>query len=96
MPRRREGTSVELSLKDVDTKKSLRIVWIVEGGLFFVMSFLSVIIPAWSARMPVLLELAPYLFGIIALQAGGAIGGSSLKRWTESLKIKAGESKDGE
>ena len=87
---------MELSLKDVDTKKSLRIVWIVEGGLFFVMSFLSVIIPAWSARMPVLLELAPYLFGIIALQGGAAAGGSSLKRWTESLKIKAGESKGGE
>ena len=80
---------MELSLKDVDAKKSLRIVWIVEGALFFAMSFLSVIIPAWSARMPALLELAPYLFGIIALQAGGAIGGSSLKRYTESLKMKA-------
>ena len=85
---------MELSLKDVDTKKSLRIIWIVEGGLFFVMSFAVLLI--WPDRVAGLIELAPYLFGIIALQAGGAIGGSSLKRWTESLKIKAGESKDGE
>ena len=84
---------MELSLKDVDTKKSLRIVWIVEGGLFFVMSFAILLI--WPDRTPGLIELAPYLFGIIALQGGAAAGGSSLKRWTESLKIKAGENKGG-
>ena len=83
------GDKLKLSLEDVDAKKSLRIVWIVEGALFFAMSFLSVIIPTWSARMPALLELAPYLFGIIALQATGAIGGASLKRYTEALKMKA-------
>jgi len=78
---------MELSLKDVDAKKSLRIVWIVEGALLFTMSFIVLLI--WPDRVAALIELAPYLFGLIALQATGAIGGSSLKRWTESLKLKA-------
>ena len=84
---------MELSLKDVDAKKSLRIVWIVEGALLFVMSF--VVLLVFPDRVAALIELAPYLFGLIALQATGAIGGSSLKRWTESLKLKAGGNGDG-
>ena len=56
---------MELSLKDVDTKKSLRIIWIVEGGLFFVMSFVVLLI--WPDRVASLIELAPYLFGLIAV-----------------------------
>ena len=83
---------MNLSVENVDTKKSLRIIWIVEGALFFVMSFAVLLI--WPDRVASLIELAPYLFGLIALQATGAIGGSSLKRWTESLKLKAGGNGD--
>ena len=71
----------------VDTKQSLRIVWIIEGGLLFIMAFLILLI--WPTRMAGLIELMPYLFGIIALQGSGAIGGSSLKRLTEGYKMKA-------
>ena len=78
---------MKLSLEEVDAKKSLRIIWIVEGALLFIMSFAVLLI--WPDRVASLIELVPYLFGLIALQATGAIGGSSLKRWTESLKIKA-------
>ena len=70
----------------VDTKQSLRIVWIIEGGLLFIMAFLILLI--WPTRMAGLIELMPYLFGIIALQGSGAIGGSSLKRLTEGYKLK--------
>lgn len=84
---------MDLNFEKVDTKKSLRIVWVVEGMLLFVASF--VILMVWPSRVAGLIDLVPYLFGLIALQAGGAIGGSSLKRWTESLKIKALNGKGG-
>ena len=84
---------MDLSLQNVDAKKSLRIVWIVEGALLFVMCF--VILLFFFDRMEGLVQLAPYLFGLIALQAGGAIGGASIKRWTESLVIKAKNGKLG-
>ena len=71
----------------VDTKQTLRVVWIVEAALLFIMAF--VILLFTPKRLDGLIELMPYLFGLIALQGTGAIGGSSIKRLTEGYKIKA-------
>jgi len=77
---------MKLSVENVDAKKGLRIVWVVEGCLFFIMSF--VVLLVFPSRVDALISLAPYLFGLIALQATGAIGGSNFKRLTEGYKIK--------
>ena len=74
-------------LKEVGSKEGLRTVWVVEGALLFVASF--AILMVWPSRMAGLVDLMPYLFGLIALQGTGAIGGASLKRFTEGYKLKA-------
>jgi len=79
---------MNLSIENVDTKKSLRIVWIVEGALLFIMCF--VVLLFFPDRTDGLIQLSPYLFGLIALQATGAIGGSNFKRLTEGYKLKQG------
>ncbi len=71
----------------MDSKLYLRMIWIVEGALLFIMCFVVLLI--FPSRMPGLEVLIPYLFGIIALQATGAIGGSHFKRLTEGFKLKA-------
>jgi len=71
----------------VGEKQGLRTVWVVEGALLFVASF--TILMVWPSRMAGLIELIPYLFGLIALQGTGAIGGSNFKRLTEGYKLKA-------
>ena len=75
----------------IDTKQALRIVWVVEGALLFIMAF--VILLAIPGRITYLIDFMPYLFGLIALQATGAIGGSNFKRLTEGFKLKAGKCK---
>lgn len=80
---------MNLEFQKVDTKKGLRIVWVVEGALLFVMTFVVILFVKDKSRVTDLVNVMPYLFGLIALQATGAIGGSNLKRWTESLVIRA-------
>ena len=63
---------MEVSMKNVDGKKTLRIVWIVEGAILFIMAFGVLLI--WPDRLAGLIDLMPYLFGIIALQGTGEIG----------------------
>jgi hypothetical protein len=75
----------------IDSKYALRIVWIVEAALLFVMAFIILLFK--SNRMDGLIELMPYLFGLIVLQGTGAIGGASLKRLTEGYKIKSAVSR---
>lgn len=71
----------------IDTKYALRIIWVAEGVLLIIMSFIILLfIPK---RVDALLALMPYLAGIIGLGGAGAIGGESLKRVTEAAKLKA-------
>lgn len=82
---------MKVSLKAVGEKQGLRTVWVIEGALLFVAAF--AILMFWPSRMAGLIELIPYLFGLIVLQGTGAIGGSSLKRLTEGYKMKAANGK---
>ena len=84
---------MNLSIENVDAKKGLRIVWVVEVALLFVSSF--AILMFWPTRMDGLIQLMPYFFGMVTLQATGAIGGSSLKRLTEGYKLKQEMNKNG-
>jgi len=77
----------------MDEKKGLRILWIAEAAMLFVMSFCVLLI--WPTRTTQLIEMMPYLFGLIALQGTGAIGGSNFKRLTEGYKLKAENRKRG-
>ena len=77
---------MNLSIEKVDAKKGLRIVWVMEGCLLFIMCF--VVLLFFPSRVAGLIQLAPYLFGLIALQATGAIGGANFKRLTEGYKLK--------
>ena len=72
----------------VDTKYALRMIWVIEGALLIVMSF--VILLFLPKRMDGLIMLIPWLAGIIGFEGAAAAGGSSLKRITEAAKAKAG------
>jgi hypothetical protein len=71
----------------IDSKQVLRIVWIVEAALLFIMAFVVLLFK--PSGLAGLIDLMPYLFGLIALQGTGAIGGSSIKRLTEGVKLRA-------
>jgi hypothetical protein len=71
----------------VDPKKSLRTAWIIESGLYFALVFIVLI---WIPdRISGLVQVSPYLFGLIVGQGAAGWSGSNVKRYTESLIIKA-------
>jgi hypothetical protein len=73
---------MKLSIEAVDAKKTLRIVWILEGILYFIVAFIVLI---WKPEhIEGLVKLSPYLTGLIVAQGGAAWSGSSIKRVTES------------
>jgi uncharacterized membrane protein YbhN (UPF0104 family) len=78
---------MKLSIESVDTKKLLRIAWIIESIWFFIL--VSIILFWKPERTDALVALSPWLFGLIMGQGAVSWSGSNIKRMTKGWLEKA-------
>lgn len=73
-------------IDSIDVKRVLRLAWIIESIWYFIIATIAL----FSRRdvMDALVNISPYLFGLIMAQGGAGWSGASLKRLTETLKEK--------
>jgi len=71
----------------MDTKKLLRVAWMAQVGVIFLMGIVTLFV--FPERVDALVKILPYISGTTLFEGLAAAGGSSLKRVTEATLEKA-------